>query len=112
MERAARHIKTLEVTIATRSVKLDGLDVKEGNFIALIDDDLQGTGVERTALTLEMLERMNAADAEIITLYYGEAITANEAEVLAEQIRKLYSAQEIEVVNGGQPHYHFIISVE
>lgn len=112
MERAAKHIKTLEVTIATRSVKLDGLDVKEGNYIALIDDDLQGTGVERTALTLEMLERMNAADAEIITLYYGEAITANEAEALAEQMRKLYSAQEIEVVNGGQPHYHFIISVE
>lgn len=112
MERAAKHIKTLEVTIATRSVKLESLDVKEGNFIALIDDDLQGAGVDRTALTLEMLDRMNAADSEIITLYYGEAITANEAESLADQMRKLYSAQEVEVVNGGQPHYHFIISIE
>ncbi len=112
MERAANHIKTLEITIATRSVKLDGLDVKEGNFIALIDDELKGAGEDRTALALEMLERMGAQEAEIITLYYGEAITANEAEGLAEKIRQTYPAQAIEVVNGGQPHYHFIISVE
>lgn len=112
MERAAHHIKTLEITIATRSVKLDGLEVKEGNFIALIDDELKGAGEDRTALALEMLERMGAQDAEIITLYYGEAITANEAEVLAEKIRQAYPAQDVEVVNGGQPHYHFIISVE
>lgn len=112
MERAAHHIKTLEITIATRSVKLDGVEVKEGNFIALIDDELKGAGEDRTALTLAMLERMGAQDAEIITLYYGEAITANEAEVLAEKIRQAYPAQEVEVVNGGQPHYHFIISVE
>ncbi len=112
MERAAHHIKTLEITIATRSVKLDGLEVKEGNFIALIDDELKGAGEDRTALVLETLERMGAQDAEIITLYYGEAITANEAEVLAEKIRQAYPAQDVEVVNGGQPHYHFIISVE
>lgn len=112
MERAAKHIKTLEVTIATRSVNLEKLQVKEGNFVALIDDDLQGTGKDRTALTLEMLEQMDAGDSEIITLYYGESITANDAQALAEQIRKLYPSQEIEVVNGGQPHYHFIISVE
>jgi dihydroxyacetone kinase-like predicted kinase len=112
MERAAQHIKTLEITVATRSVKLDGLEVKEGNYIALIDDDLQGAGEDRTALTLEMLDRMGTADAEIITLYYGASITANEAEALAEQIRHVYSTQEVEVVNGGQPHYHFIISVE
>lgn len=112
MERAAKQIKTLEVTIATRSVKLESLEVKEGDFIALLDDDLQGAGKDRTALTLEMLERMDAADAEIITVYYGEVITANQAQELAEQIRKMYPAQEIEVVNGGQPHYHFILSVE
>jgi DAK2 domain fusion protein YloV len=112
MERAANHIKTLEVAIATRSVKLEKIEVKEGNFIGLIDDDLQGTGADRTALTLEMLERMGTSAADIITVYYGESITANKAQALAEQIRKLYPAQEVEVVNGGQPHYHFIISVE
>jgi hypothetical protein len=59
-----------------------------------------------------MLERMNAENSEIITLYYGNVVTANEAEVLAEQIRKTYPAHQVEVVNGGQPHYHYIISVE
>jgi len=112
MERAAHQIKTLEITIATRSVKLEHVHVREGDFIALIDDDLQGAGADRATLTLEMLEKMGAADCEILTLYYGEMITADEAQVVAEQIRKMYPSQEVEVVNGGQPHYHLIISVE
>lgn len=112
MERASKHVTTLELTIATRSVKLDNIDVKEGQFIALINDVLEGAGNSCTALGLEMLERMNAENSEIITLYYGNVVTANEAEVLAEQIRKTYPAHQVEVVNGGQPHYHYIISVE
>ncbi len=112
MERAAKHIRTLEITLATRSVKLDGIQVKEGQFIGLIDDSLAGAGEDSTVLTLELLEKMNTQDSEIVTLYYGNTISARDAEVLAEQIRKTYSSLEIEVVNGGQPHYHFIISVE
>ena len=112
MERAANHIRTLEITIATRSVKLDAIDVKEGAFIALIDDELAGTGDESTALALQMLEKMDTQDCEIVTLYYGDIVSARDAEVLADQIRKVYPSQEIEIVNGGQPHYHYIISVE
>lgn len=112
MERAANHIRTLEITIAVRSVKFEGIDVKEGAFIALIDDELAGTGDESTTLTLQMLEKMNAQDGEIVTLYYGDIVSARDTEVLADQIRKVYPSQEIEIVNGGQPHYHYIISVE
>jgi len=112
MERAANHIRTLEITIAVRSVSYGGIEVKEGAFIALIDDELAGTGEDSTTLTLQMLEKMNAQDSEILTLYYGDMISARDAEVLADQIRKIYPPQEIEIVNGGQPHYHYIISVE
>ena len=112
MERAAKHIRTLEITIATRSVTLDGIEVKEGNCIGLIDDELAGAGENRATLTLELLEKIGAKDSEIITLYYGDTISARDAEALAEQIRRVFPSQEIEIINGGQPHYHYIISVE
>lgn len=112
MTRAAQNIRTIEITKATRSAKLDGLEVKEGQFIGLIDDDLKGAGQDRTTLALEMLSQANIADCEIVTIYYGDAVSANDAQLLSDAIRARYPAQEIEVVSGGQPHYHFIISVE
>jgi len=112
MARAAQHIKTLEITTATRSVQLDGVDVKEGQAIGLIDDQLAGAGDEVVPLALQMLRQMRADEHEIITLYYGNATTANDAELLGEQIRAQFGGLEIEIVSGGQPHYHYIISVE
>jgi dihydroxyacetone kinase-like predicted kinase len=93
-------------------VKLDNVKVKEGQVIGLIDDDLTGAGDDRTAVTLQMLKQVGAEDGEIVTIYYGDTVSANEAAVLSEEIRKNYPSQEVEVVSGGQPYYHFIISVE
>ena len=55
---------------------------------------------------------MDAAELEVITLYYGEPVTAEEADALREALGELYPDQEIEVVEGGQPFYHYIISAE
>lgn len=112
MAAAAKHIKTLEVTTATRSAKFDGVEVKEGQTIGLIDDVLAAAGEERTALTLSALKQMGTDDSEIITIYYGDSVSAREAETLGDQIRKCFPNQEVEIVSGGQPHYHYIISVE
>lgn len=112
MTRAAQNIYTIEITKATRSVKFDSLEVKEGQFIGLIDDDLAGANDDMTALVLDLLERVHTREREIITLYYGAAVTANDAEALSQAIREKYPNQEVEVVSGGQPHYHFILSVE
>jgi DAK2 domain fusion protein YloV len=112
MTRAAQNIRTIEITKATRSVKLDSIEVKEGQFIGLLDDDLTGAGDDRTALVLDLLARARVDECEILTVYYGDTLTANDAEALSEAIREKYPSLEIEVVSGGQPHYHFIISVE
>ena len=112
MTRGAQHIKTLEITTATRSVTLDGVEVKEGQIIGLIDDQLAGAGESPTAVALKMLKELNADESEILTVYYGNSVTANEAELLGEQLRGAFGSQEIEIVSGGQPHYHYIISVE
>jgi DAK2 domain fusion protein YloV len=112
MSAAAKHIKTVEITTATRSARFDGIDVKEGQVIALIDDVLTAAGEDRTALTLQVLKQINTDQAEIVTVYYGDSISAREAETLGEQIRHGFPTQEIEIVSGAQPHYHYIISVE
>ena len=61
---------------------------------------------------LELLEKANAAEQELITLYYGQDMSHAEANRIADVIRSKYSSQEVEVQEGGQPHYQFIMSVE
>ncbi len=112
MTRAANHIRTIEITTATRSVKLDGIDVQEGQIIGLVDDDLKGAGDDRVGVTLQMLAHVSAQDSEIVTVYYGDTTSAHDADNLRTAIRAAYPAQEVELVNGGQPYYHYIISVE
>ncbi len=112
MTRAAQHIVTVEITTATRSVHLDGLEVKEGQTIGLIDDVLKGAGSTPRQVALQMLEEVHAKDHEIITLYYGQMVSGAEAEAMGSEIRNAFPSQEIEIVNGGQPHYYYIISVE
>ena len=112
MTRAAQNIRTIEITKATRSATFDSIEVKEGQFIGLIDDDLAGAGDDRTMVALNMLKQARIEECEIVTIYYGDTVSANEAEELSEAIRRQYPSQEVEVVSGGQPHYPFIISVE
>jgi hypothetical protein len=112
MARAAANVQTAEITTAIRSVSLDGIDVKEGQVIGLIDGALVGAGEDRAQMTMSLLNEMRTGEKEIITMFYGESVTANEAGELADQIRREYPSQEVEMINGGQPHYHYILSVE
>ncbi|HEY6041847.1 MAG TPA: DAK2 domain-containing protein [Anaerolineae bacterium] len=112
MMRAAESVRTLEVTRATRSVSIDGVDAKEGQFIGLIDGELAGAADDRPELINRLLERMSARDAEVITVYYGQPVDAGEAEKLALSLQAQFNKQTIELHNGGQPVYYYIISVE
>ncbi len=112
MTRAAQNIQTAEITTATRSARFDGLDVREGQIIGLIDGVLKRAGNDSSEVALQLLNEMHAADREIVTIYYGDSINGSQAEALADKIRGAFSSLEVEVVNGGQPHYHYIVSVE
>jgi DAK2 domain fusion protein YloV len=109
---AAQAIDTAEITQAVRSVQIDGLEVEEGEVIGLVNGKLKAKGDDPGEVVMDSLQAMNVEDLEIITLYYGETISADEAEQLADQIADRYPEQEIEVVDGGQPHYHYILSAE
>jgi len=112
MTRALEGVLTGEVTIASRSVEIDGVAVKEGQVIALLNGKLAVSSDSLEHACLEFLEKADAASYELITLFYGEDLPHVDANRIADLIREHYSKQEVEVQEGGQPHYQFIISIE
>jgi DAK2 domain fusion protein YloV len=112
MAEAVGAIHTADITTAIRSVQINGMDVREGEVIGLVNGKLQVKGASPPEVVMAALVQMSAADYEIVTIYYGDSITAEEADQLTGQIAERYQEQEIEVIDGGQPHYHYILSVE
>ncbi|MBU4225302.1 MAG: DAK2 domain-containing protein [Chloroflexi bacterium] len=112
MTRALEDVTTGEITIATRSVEIDGVAVEKGQVIALMNGSLVLSAASVEQACLGLLEKANAADYELITLFYAEDLASTEANRIVDLIRAAYPAQEIELQYGGQPHYQFIISVE
>jgi hypothetical protein len=112
MAEAIESIGTAEITTAVRSAQINGIQVHEGETIGLIDGKLQVKGATPREVALAALAKMKVDEHEIITLYYGEAIDEDTAQELADVVADTYPNQEVEVVDGGQPHYHYILSVE
>ena len=112
MTKALSLVKTGEITVATRTVEIDGVSVKDGQVIALLDGKLVVSAGSVEEGCLGLLEKASAMEHEIITLFYGENMNHSEANRIADIVRAKYPKQEVEVQEGGQPHYQFIISVE
>jgi dihydroxyacetone kinase-like predicted kinase len=112
MIKALSMVKTGEITVAVRNVEIDGVNVKDGQVIALLDGKLVvSTGSVQEGV-LGLLEKADANEHELVTLFYGQDMPHAEAHRIADTVRKKYGHLEVEVQDGGQPHYHFLISVE
>jgi DAK2 domain fusion protein YloV len=112
MKSASEMVETGEVTTATRNVTLEGIKVKQGQIIGLHNDILATVGDNLGDVVSKLLDKMGAADLELITLYYGEDVSQSDADRLVESLLKVYPNHDIEVREGGQPHYFYIISAE
>lgn len=112
MKRAMEDVETGEVTLATRSATVNGVEVADGEIIGLLNGELEVNGQSAEEVVRGLLGEMVSRDREIITLYYGEDVSEEEAHALAELLEEDCPEQDIEVVQGGQPHYLYIISVE
>ena len=112
MTETANNVQTAEITTAVRAVQMSGVRVREGDFIGLINGNLAVAGQNMELVIRDTLQRMNIDRYEIVTLYYGEDVTAHEAQETAKRIKAQYSHIEIEVVDGGQPYYAYILSAE
>ncbi len=112
MTSAMEEIETGEVTTATRSATINGVQVTDGQIVGLHNEELKVSGTTVEEVVRALLREMNAAEREIITLYYGEAISESDANALADLLQQDWPEQEIEIIAGGQPHYYYILSVE
>jgi hypothetical protein len=112
MDAALATVFTVEITRAVRSVALDGIEVNEGDYIGLVNDKLVASGGEMESVIQRALSAANTESREIVTLYYGAETDEATAEALADRLRAWYPNLEVEVVNGGQPFYAYIMSVE
>lgn len=112
MHEMSATVQTGEVTRSTRDAKINGLKVKKGQVIGLHNDRLCTVGNDLNSVVVDLLKKMNVDDLELITLYYGADVTPQEARTLAEHLMELYPNHEIELREGGQAHYYYIISAE
>jgi hypothetical protein len=112
MKEAITEVRTGEITTATRSVNLNGVDVQEGAVIGLLDGTLVVSSNTIEDACLQLLEKAQAGEYDLITMFYGENISHTEANRIADLVREKYPQQELELKEGGQPHYQFIIGIE
>lgn len=112
MNAAISEVETGEITIATRSVEIDGVEVNEGEIIVLHNGKLVLSTDTLEKACLGLLEEAHAEYFELVTLFYGADTPHPEVIRIADAIRNAYPELEIEVQEGGQPHYQFIVSIE
>ncbi len=112
MSNAITEVQTGEITTATRSVEIDGVTVQQGQIIALLDGNLVLSATALSEACLSLLKTAMAEDFELITLFYGSNVDRSEVDRIAEAIKRAYPNQQVEVLEGGQPYYQFIISIE
>ncbi|MFQ5944747.1 MAG: DAK2 domain-containing protein [Anaerolineae bacterium] len=112
MAEAAASVRTLEVTRAVRDAEFDQVRVRKGQYLVLLDEAPVAAGRSLQKVIRQALDSMPADEGELITIYFGADASLKEAESLAARIRRWYPQQEVEIVEGSQPHYPYILSLD
>lgn len=105
-------VKTGQITYAVRDTHIDDKEIHEGDIMGIGDHGMLAVGKEVAAVAKETVEQMVDDETELISIYYGEGFTEEEAENLAGELEEQYDYCDVEVNCGGQPIYYCIISVE
>lgn len=106
------NVKTGQVTYAVRDTEIDGKTIKQDDYMGIGDKSILSVGQDLKATTLEMVDEMVDEDSAIVSIYYGEDVSEEAAEDIAAVIEEKYPDVEVEINNGGQPIYYYVISVE
>jgi DAK2 domain fusion protein YloV len=112
MNKAQSAVKSIEVTRAIRSTRLGGLDIKKKQAIGFLDGDLVAVADKTDEVLTRVLARVNLDETEVVTIYYGADTEPAEAEQVGVAIREQHPQLQVEIVQGGQPHYNYIASIE
>ena len=112
MKKAMSLVKTGQITYAVRDTHIDDKEIKEGNIIGIGDDSILAVGEDVAEITKKTIDLMANEESELISIYYGEDITEEDANALGAELQKKYPNCEVEVYAGGQPIYYYVVSVE
>ncbi len=112
MNRAIGEVKTGLITYAVRDSNFDGVDIEEGNFLGITEGKISAVGEEITDVINKVMNAMIDEDSSLITIYYGNDVSEDDALKLEEDLKANYEDCDVEVHYGGQPLYYYILSVE
>ena len=112
MEEELSCVKTGQVTYAVRDTAIDGKEIHAGDIMGLDDHTIAAVGNEVTGTAMELLASMVDEDSELITIYYGCDLEEGDAEAFCGKVQEAYPSCDVELQNGGQPIYYYVISVE
>ena len=112
MIREMGNVKTAQITYAVRSTSIDGIEIKEGDIMGIGDSGILAAEPSVEEAALKSVKALLDEDSELVTIYYGQDVTEEEAGHLAGLIEEALPQGEVDVQNGGQPIYYYMISVE
>ena len=112
MEEARARVRTIEVTYAVRDTQFADNDIHRGDYMAISEKEILASGPDLNAVVKEAVRDAATDETGVVSIYYGEDIPEEEAEALGETIREGFPDAEVEVQNGGQPVYYYLISIE
>ena len=112
MKEALSMVKTGQITYAVRDTHIDDKEIKEGDIMGIGDHSILAVGKDIAEITKETIGLMVDEDSELISVYYGEDITEEAAQALGDELQEQYPDCEVEVYEGGQPIYYYVVSVE
>ena len=107
-----KNVKSGQVTYAVRDTSLDGKEIHTDDIMGIGDSGIISVGTEIEAITLEMLAELVDEDSELISIYYGEDVTEDDASALTEKVEELYPDVDVDTHFGGQPIYYYVLAVE
>lgn len=112
MMEAMGNVKTGQITYAVRDTRIDDKEIRQGDIMGIGDHGILAVGKEIEDTAVATVQEMADEDSEIISVYYGADVTAEDAEQLAERLEELYPDFDVELNEGGQPIYYYVVSVE
>ncbi len=107
-----QNVKTGQVTYAVRDTKIDDKEIHTGDIMGIGDDGILAVGKDLTCTTLEMVGKLVDGSSQIVGVYYGSGIQKEDAKALGDRISEKYPNLEVELQEGGQPVYYYVVSVE
>ncbi|MCI5883840.1 MAG: DAK2 domain-containing protein [Eubacterium sp.] len=112
MTEALEEVRSGQVTYAVRDTTIDGKEIAQGDFMGLSDKTIEAVGKDIVETTVKLIHELETPDSSLITIYYGEEGSEEQAREIAEKICQENEELEVEIENGGQPVYYYFISVE